>query len=117
MLHRSRWYLLFLGLAAVAGCEGGPPPMAPPGPPDVVVSKAIDRVVTDYEEFYGKTQAEKEVDIRARVSGYLDKILFKEGAEVHEKDVLCEIDPRPFAAELERAEANVAQAEAHLKHM
>ncbi len=91
--------------------------MPPPPPPEVVPAAAVEQEVTDYDIFFGKTQAEKEVDVRARVSGYLDKINFTEGAEVHAKDVLFEIDPRPFQAELERADANVGQAEAHVKRL
>jgi RND family efflux transporter MFP subunit len=91
--------------------------MPPPPPPEVVPARAVEQEVTDYDVFFGKTQAEKEVDVRARVSGYLDKINFTEGAEVHAKDVLFEIDPRPFQAELERAEANVGQAEAHVQRL
>jgi multidrug efflux system membrane fusion protein len=113
---RLRTIFLLCG-AAVAGCAPPPPPMAPPRLPDVEVAEAVEDTITDYEVFYGKSQAEKEVDVRARVSGYLDKIHFKDGAEVHEKDVLFEIDPRPLQAELDRAEANVAQAEAHLQRM
>jgi multidrug efflux pump subunit AcrA (membrane-fusion protein) len=109
--------LLLLGGALAAGCSAPPPPAFAPRVAEVEVEPAVERIITDYEVFYGKTQAEKEVDVRARISGYLDKILFKDGAEVHEKDVLFEIDPRPLQAELERTEANVAQAEAHLQHM
>jgi RND family efflux transporter MFP subunit len=53
--------------------------------------------------------------VRARVSGYLQKVCFTEGADVKEGDVLFEIDPRPFKAEFDRTDANVHQAEANLK--
>jgi RND family efflux transporter MFP subunit len=109
--------LLLLGGLLAAGCTPPPPQMPPPRPPDVEVAEAVVDTITDYEVFYGKTQAEKEVDVRARVSGYLDKILFKDGAEVRKNDVLFEIDPRPLQAELDRTEANVAQAETHLQRM
>jgi multidrug efflux system membrane fusion protein len=109
--------LLAVGLLAVAGCEMAAPPLPPMPPPDVVVTPVTVETVTESEEFYGKTRAEKEVDIRAHVTGYLDQANFKEGAVVHKNDVLFQIDPRPFAAEVERNEANVAQAEAHVKRL
>jgi RND family efflux transporter MFP subunit len=117
MLRRNFVPVLLLCAAAAAGCN---PTAAPPPamkPPEVVVATAVEDEVTDYEEFQGKTEGEKAVDVRAHVSGYLDRFNFKDGAEVREKDVLFEIDPRPFAAELERTEANVAQADAHLSRL
>jgi RND family efflux transporter MFP subunit len=117
MFRRKFLPLLLLSAAAVAGCNTGQPPAVVPKPPDVIVSRAVLRAVTDSEEFQGKTEAEKAVDVRARVGGYLDKFNFKDGAEVREKDVLFEIDPRPFAAELERAEANMSLADAHQKRL
>jgi RND family efflux transporter MFP subunit len=100
-----------------AGCSPPAPPLPPPRPPDVVVRPAVEQETTDAEEFFGKTQAEKEVLVRARVSGYLDKLNFTEGAEVQKDDVLFEIDTRPLQAEFDRTEANVAQAESHLQRL
>jgi RND family efflux transporter MFP subunit len=117
MLRRQLLPVLLVCGAAVAGCNQGPPPMPPMAPPDVEVEPAVEQTVTEYEVFYGKTAAEKEVDVRAHVSGYLDKILFKDGAEVRANDVLFQIDPRPLEAELERTEAMVAVAEAHLQRL
>jgi RND family efflux transporter MFP subunit len=59
------------------------------------------------------TMAVQTIEVRARVSGYLSKVYFKEGAEVKKDDLLFEIDQRPYKAELAQAEANVVQAEAH----
>ncbi len=112
-----RLLLLSLLVPAVVGCNNAAPPPPPLKPPDVVVSRSVSREVTDFEEFQGKTEAEKSVDVRAHVSGYLDRYNFKDGAEVREGEVLFEIDPRPFNAELERAKANVAQADAHVKRL
>ncbi len=102
---------------AAAGCNTAAAPLPPPKAPEVVVSPAVAHEVTDFEEFQGKIEAEKAVDVKAHVSGYLDRFNFKDGAEVHEKDVLFEIDPRPFKADLERAEANVNLAEAHVRRL
>ncbi len=109
--------LPILVLAAVLGCGQAPASLPPPKLPEVVVSKAVEKEVTDYEEFQGKTEAEKSVDVRAHVSGYLDRFNFADGADVPEGKVLFEIDPRPFNAELQRNKANVALAEAHLNRV
>ena len=73
--------------------------------------------VTDFEDFTGHTEAMKTVQIRARVSGYLVKVNFEDGAHVHKGDVLFEIDNRPYAADLENKEALVAQSERHLQRL
>src|SRR3954447_9084040 len=91
-----------------------PPPAKPA---KVIVSPAVTREVTDYEEFTGHTRATDWIDLRARVTGYLHRVNFKEGAEVKKGEVLFEIDPRTYQAELERAEANVGQAEARVKRL
>lgn len=99
--------------AAVSGCsQQGPPEMSFP-PPAVTVSYPIEREVTDYNEFTGRTAAVEAVRVRARVWGYLQKINFREGAEVKKDDVLFEIDPRSYQADFDRAEANLAQSRAH----
>ena len=59
----------------------------------------------------------KSIDVRARVSGYLEKVLFREGFDVKEGDTLFLIDPRTYQADYDRAVANLAQARAHLAHL
>jgi RND family efflux transporter MFP subunit len=78
-------------------------------PPAVTVSYPLERDVTDYNDFTGRTLAVETVRIRARVWGYLQKINFREGAEVQKGDVLFEIDPRSYQADLDRAEATLVQ--------
>ena len=73
--------------------------------------------VSDFEAFTGRFDAIYTVEIRARVTGYLDKVHFADGIEVNEDDLLFEIDPRPYETELNRTEANVKQAEAHLMRL
>jgi RND family efflux transporter MFP subunit len=73
--------------------------------------------VTDYEDFTGRTEAVFTVSVLSRVTGYLEKVHFKDGEEVNEGDLLIEIDPRLYKYELDRAEATLAQTEAHLKRM
>src|SRR4051794_39248826 len=102
---------------AVAGCEKPPPKITAVKPPVVVVSLPVNESVADYEDFTGRTDAVFSVEIRARVSGFLDKVHFKDGDEVKEGDLLFEIDNRPYRANLNRSEATLAQSEAHFKRL
>ena len=104
-------------VAGAAGCERVQPKLAAPRPPVVVVSRPVTDYVTDNEDFTGRTEAVYSVNITARVSGYLDKVHFKDGDEVKEGDLLFEIDPRPYKAEMNRTESVLAQSEAHLKRL
>ncbi len=112
--------LLTAGLAAFAvssGCERPQPKLKAPDAPIVSVALPVTDYVTDYEEFTGRTEAIYSIDIRARVTGYLQKVPPVDGAEVNKGDLLFEIDPRPYKAELARMEATLAQNEAHLKRL
>jgi RND family efflux transporter MFP subunit len=102
----------------LAGCNDSQAQQrqAPP-PPEVLVSLPVTRQVTDYEDFPGRTEAVNSIELRAHVTGYLEKVNFQEGTEVKQGDVLFEIDDRTYQAELARTEAVVAQAEAHVKRM
>src|ERR1700741_3000993 len=105
------------GLCAfLAGCAGAPS-AAPAPPTPVTVSRPVERDVTDYADFTGRTAAVDSVEVRARVWGYLDKVNFKEGALVKEGDVLFEIDPRIYRADVERAVGTVAQFEARVHRL
>src|SRR5437868_4423077 len=103
-----------LWAGAVAGCAK---PQAPPAEsaPTIPVSQPLQREVTDYVDFTGRTDAVESVGIRARVTGYLVNIPFKEGSEVKKNDLLFEIDPRPYQAQLDQAQAQVALNQASLK--
>ena len=102
---------------AILGCEAEKPKMVQTKPPTVIVSRAITDDVTDYEDFTGRTEAVFSVDVRARVTGYLEKVSFKDGDEVKEDDLLFEIDARPYQTELARTEATILQSEAHLNRL
>jgi RND family efflux transporter MFP subunit len=104
--------LLIGGCALPVGCGKAQPKLAPAKPAEVLVSAPVTRSVADYEEFTGRTEAFRTVEMRSRVTGYLDRVNFKEGADIKQGDVLFEIDPRPARAEYERSAANVTQAEA-----
>jgi multidrug efflux pump subunit AcrA (membrane-fusion protein) len=85
-------------------------------PPTVTVSYPVHRQVTDYAEFPGQTAAVDAVDVRARVSGYLEKVNFQDGSDVNKGDVLYEIDPQIYQDALQQAKAQVSLAEAQLKY-
>lgn len=103
--------------AVVVGCSRLQPAPPPAKPPAVLVALPIGREVTDYEDVTGRTDAVDTVEVRARVTGYLKKVHFEDGATVQEGDPLFQIDPDPYEAELARAGANVSQGEARVKRM
>src|SRR5215213_26695 len=95
---------LCLSFAAAAFAQGA-------APPTVTVAKPIIKDIVDQDVFIGRFEAVDEVEIRARVSGYLDKVHFKDGALVKAGDPLFTIDQRPYRAALEQADALVASAQ------
>jgi RND family efflux transporter MFP subunit len=107
-----------LAVLLLSGCRRPQQPQsqAPP-PPEVLVCRPVVRNVTDYEDFTGRTEARPSIEVRARVTGYLDKVFFKEGTEVKEGDRLFQIDPRTYQAEFDRTVANVVQAKARLSRL
>ncbi|MCB9914780.1 MAG: efflux RND transporter periplasmic adaptor subunit [Planctomycetes bacterium] len=113
MKHRSLLAPGLLALAALApSCDraqSAPPPSAPP---TVEFVRPTSRELVDWEAFTGRLAAVERVDVRARVSGYLQSIHFQDGALVEEGQLLFVIDPRPFEAELAAKRAELAQAEA-----
>ncbi len=98
---------LVLSFAAVA-CGDPPPP--PPAPPGVTVARVVERETTDWDEFTGRIEAVNSVEIRPRVSGYIGRVAFNEGNGVRKGQLLFEIDPRPYQADLARAEAELERA-------
>jgi RND family efflux transporter MFP subunit len=119
MVRSARMPLVGLGLflascLVLPGCSG--PSEEGPGkqPPKVTVSYPLQRVVTDYQDYTGRTAAVDSVQVQARVTGYLQKIFFTEGQEVPKDKVLYEIDPRPYKAAFDSARAQVAEDKASL---
>jgi RND family efflux transporter MFP subunit len=104
--------VVIVGLSiGLSGCTRAPS-MPPPQPTPVSFSYPIEREVTDYADFTGKTVAVDSVEVRAHVWGYLEKIKFIEGAIVKKGDILFEIDPRPFEAALNQAKADLESKQA-----
>ena len=112
---RSRFVAACL-IAALAGC-GGDPPQGPQGPPTptVTVASPVLKELVEWDRYMGRLEPVREVDIRAKVTGYLRSIEFTDGQLVKQGDLLFVIDPRPFESEVDRAEAAVDEAEANLR--
>jgi RND family efflux transporter MFP subunit len=109
---------LVLGFGlGLAGCAHGPSEAPAAAPPPVTVSYPVEREVTDHADFTARTAAVDSVELRARVSGYLEKVNFEEGSLVKKGDVLFEIDPRTYQAVLENAEGNLASLEARVERL
>ncbi|PZO04327.1 MAG: efflux transporter periplasmic adaptor subunit [Hyphomicrobiales bacterium] len=87
---------------------------APPAPP-VQVSAPLAQRVTNWDEFTGRFEASEQVDVRARVSGFLDSLHFKDGDLVKKGDLLFTIDPRPYRLSVDAARAEVARAKAQVE--
>src|SRR5215472_15246589 len=99
----------------MAGCSESPQKQASaPPPPAVTVAKPTKRVVVDQDEYVGRFVAIDSVEIRARVSGYLDRIDFTDGQMVKQGDLLFTLDKRPYQTALDQAKANLAQSRANL---
>jgi len=110
----SNWNWMLLLAAIATGCK--PPPAGPPQrpPPPVTASQPVQREITEWDEYPGRLDPVEMVEIRARVNGYLQSVNFKDGSEVKKGDLLFVIDPRPYQAELDRAQADVNQAQTRL---
>jgi len=104
--------ILFISLAAIIGCSKKEPP--PPPPQDVTVTEVVQKDVPIYIELVGSTLGSEDVEIRARVEGYLTSVNFTEGSFVKKGQLLYKIDPQPFEAALSQAQANLETARARL---
>jgi multidrug efflux system membrane fusion protein len=103
---------VLLLLTTVSACARTAAQPADPPPPKVTVAKALAREVTEWDEFTGRLEAVNTVAIRPRVSGLVSAVRFQEGAVVGKGDVLFQIDPRPFQAQVDRLRAELLRARA-----
>jgi RND family efflux transporter MFP subunit len=106
--------LVTFGLSGCGEEKSNAQTAAAPPAPVVTVAKPVKKLVSDYDEYVGRFIAVDFVEVRARVSGYLDKIHFTDGQMVKAGDPLFTIDRRPFQASLDQSKAAIAQAEANL---
>jgi RND family efflux transporter MFP subunit len=112
----SRWWLLLLAGAALTGCAG--PEQAPVQvpPAEVLVSLPVADTLTDFQVFTGRTQAINYIDLRARVTGYLEKAPFQQGTDVKKGDILFVVQQKPFEDALRQTKANRDQQKAQLAY-
>ncbi len=102
------WCVVLLVLTAgLSACSRTAAQQPPPPPPTCHRRQVIDREVTEWDEFTGRLEAVDTVSVRPRVSGYVSAVQFTEGALVKQGDLLFQIDPRPFQAEVDRLRAEL----------
>ena len=106
--------LLLLPILAACGESQSQTGAVTPPPPQVTVAKPVSKMISGQDEYVGRFVAVDSVEVRARVSGYLDAIHFRDGQTVKKGDLLFTIDRRPFQTVLDQAQANLAQAKANL---
>jgi RND family efflux transporter MFP subunit len=105
-----RAVLLTALIAPLVGC--GKAADQSPSAPEVMVAQVLSQRITDWDEYTGRFQAIDTVEVRPRVSGYIDQVQFREGQPVKKGETLIVIDPRPYQADFDRAKAGLALAKA-----
>lgn len=100
--------------ALLYGCTQSSEAQAPPAAPPVSVATPLTRTVTDWDDFVGRFEATRSVDVRARVGGYIQAVHFRDGQTVRQGQLLFTLDPRPAQAALASAQAQLDQAEAQI---
>lgn len=107
--------LLFVGALILTGCDEAPKSQnSPPPAPKISVAKPVVKKITETDIFTGRFEAKEDVELRARVAGYLKEVHFKDGALVEVGDLLFTIDRKQFQAELENAQSSVEVAQSRL---
>ena len=103
---------MLLMALVLSACSDSAKQQAAPAPPTVTVAAPTQRTVTDWDEFVGRFEAIQQVQVRARVGGFVDSIHFRDGAMVKTGDLLYVIDPRPYEAIVLQAQGQLADAKA-----
>ncbi|GAB3388205.1 efflux RND transporter periplasmic adaptor subunit [Azotobacter armeniacus] len=101
-------------LLALNACSRAPETAPSPPPARVSVAEVIEQPINEWDELSGRLEAPESVEVRPRVSGYIDRVAFAEGGLVKKGELLFQIDPRPFEAEVKRLEAELQQARTSL---
>ncbi|MBU3057915.1 multidrug efflux RND transporter periplasmic adaptor subunit MexE [Pseudomonas indica] len=112
-LKALRLPLAALAVVVLSACGRAPEATTAAPVPSVSVAKVIQQPINEWDELTGRLEAPESVEIRPRVSGYIDRVAFTEGSLVKKGDLLFQIDPRPFEAEVKRLEAQLQQARAN----
>jgi RND family efflux transporter MFP subunit len=105
---------LLLIANVLAGCDNKPAAGSAPPPPTVTVAHPFQKSITEWDEYTGRFTALETVEIRARVSGFIDSVHFQEGQIVKKDDLLFVIDQRPYQIAVEQAKADIERAQAKL---
>lgn len=112
----TRAFLLLIALTPLlATCGDRKPAGSTSSPPPVTVAKPLQKVISEWDEYTGRFQALETVEIRARVSGFIDSVSFKEGQVVKKGDLLFVIDQRPYQIAVDQAKADLQRAQAKLE--
>jgi len=106
---------LLLAASLLEGCDRTPTAGSAPPAPAVTVARPLNKTITEWDEYTGRFTAVETVEVRAKVSGFIDSVHFKEGQIVKQGDLLFVIDPRPYRFAVEQAQAEVERAKAKLE--
>src|SRR4051794_36236657 len=98
--------LLLVATHALGGCDGKPAAGSPPAP-SVAVARPLQKIISEWDEYTGRFEAVETVEVRARVSGFIDSVNFKEGQIVKQGERLFVIDPRPYRFAVEQAKGDL----------
>jgi membrane fusion protein, multidrug efflux system len=108
--------ILVMAALALTACDENPPQqVADFAAPSVAVSQPVKRTITEWDEFAGRFEAVEEIQVRAEVGGFINRVMFRDGALVHAGELLYEIDPRPFEAIAEQADGKLSEARAKVE--
>ncbi|HSC82749.1 MAG TPA: efflux RND transporter periplasmic adaptor subunit, partial [Pseudomonas sp.] len=108
-----RYPLALAALLVLSACGKAPDSAAQHPAAKVSVAEVIQQPINEWDEFTGRLEAPESVEVRPRVSGYIDRVAFREGSLVKKGDLLFQIDPRPFETEVKRLQAQLQQARAN----
>jgi membrane fusion protein, multidrug efflux system len=116
LMARFTFYAVAVFLTStLAGCDNKPASNASPPAPSVTVSRPLQKTITEWDEYTGRFEAVATVEVRARVSGFIDSINFREGQIVKQGDLLFVVDQRPFKIAADQAKADLERAKAKLE--
>ncbi|WP_051362408.1 efflux RND transporter periplasmic adaptor subunit [Solimonas soli] len=102
--------LLVFAAIGLSGCQSQADAAQAPAAPEVTVRAAVQQQIVDWDQYSGRFEAVERVELRPRVTGYIDRVAYDEGKLVKKGDLLFKIDPRPYQARLDQAEAELARA-------